>query len=109
MPIRFTVDEKLRVQFRTSLWKGYMRNAQLDPEVSAAVREFGVENERFTVSADPKPGGDSSPMCSPSRMWRARIAAVRRLGGSAICDNFLHFQLKQNRFRIYSLTSGRHR
>ena len=43
MPIPFTVDEKLRVQFRKSLRKGYVRNAQLDPEVSAAVRQLAVE------------------------------------------------------------------
>ena len=57
MPIPFTVDEKLRVQFRKSLRKGYVRNAQLDPEVSSAVRQLAVENERFSVRVDRSKGG----------------------------------------------------
>lgn len=57
MPIPFTVDEKLRVQFRKSLRKGYVRNAQLDPEVSSAVRQLAVENERFIVRVDRSKGG----------------------------------------------------
>src|SRR5215831_19818226 len=53
----FTVGEKLRVQFRKSLRKGYVQNAQLDPEMSAAVRRVAAQDERFIVRVDRIKGG----------------------------------------------------
>ena len=53
----FTDGEKLRVQFRKSLRKGYVRNAQLDPEIAAAVGEVAAEGETFIVRVDRSKGG----------------------------------------------------
>ena len=53
----FTDGEKLRVQFRKSLRKGYVRNAQLDPEISAAVHEVVAQGETFIVRVDRNKGG----------------------------------------------------
>jgi len=51
MPGPFLPGEKLRVQFRKSLRKSYVRNAQLYPEVPAAVRR-GPQAGHFIVGVD---------------------------------------------------------
>jgi len=53
----FTVAKKLRVQFRKELGKGYVLNAQLDPELSRAVAQSAEANERFVVRVGRVKGG----------------------------------------------------
>ena len=53
----FTVGEKLRVQFRKSLRKGYVRNAQLDPKMSGTVAQLADDHESFIVRVDRSKGG----------------------------------------------------
>ena len=53
----FTVGEKLRVQFRKSVCKGYVRNAQLDPRMSGTVAQFAEEHENFIVRVTRSKGG----------------------------------------------------
>jgi hypothetical protein len=55
MPL--TVAKKLRVQFRKELEKGYVQNAQLDPELSRAVAQLAEANESFVVRVDRVKGG----------------------------------------------------
>jgi hypothetical protein len=50
--VPFTEGEKLRVQFRKSLRKGYVPNDQLDPKMSGTVAQLADDHERFTVRAD---------------------------------------------------------
>ena len=53
----FTVSEKLRVQFRKDLRKGYVRNAQLDPTPSGIVSQIAEDGEVFIVKVDRRKGG----------------------------------------------------
>ena len=53
----FQAPEKLRVQFRKYLRKGYVRNAQLDPQISSAVLQLAEANECFVVKVDRSKGG----------------------------------------------------
>jgi hypothetical protein len=50
--VPFTVGEKLRAQFRKSLRKGYVQNAQLDPTLSGIVAQFAEDQEGFIVRVD---------------------------------------------------------
>ena len=52
-----TVARKLRIQFRKSLMKDYVRNAQLDPTISPAVARLAEANESFIVRVERVQGG----------------------------------------------------
>jgi hypothetical protein len=49
--------EKLRVQFRKSLRKGFVKNAELDPTPSSKVALEAEPNENFIVRVNSRKGG----------------------------------------------------